>query len=393
MRTPLLLLCTLVACAVQERSSREQAITNGTVDIGDLAVVALVDADQQVGCTATVVGPHTAITAAHCFLNKPARSLRVMFGSALADGTYTAVADARTHPSFDPSMLVHDIAMLTFRDDSPASPVAFDTRTIDAALVGTSFRVVGFGSTGGATGDSGTKREGTARVSAVGAEEFTAMPNPSQPCRGDSGGPAFLGAGAIAGVVSRGDNACSDHAVYSRIDVARAVLVDPYLADTAPGTAATGDACFYAGHCAEGACLQANDEPLLWFCSKACSRDDDCPTGMACASDGCRYVEPSPGAVGSSCEQANQCASEVCREMVCTKSCNLDPSVCPPGYECKGAGASQFCLAKPDDNCGDCSTGSNAPVWLVVILWLLRRRSKGAPSCCTSGATISGSGP
>ena len=375
MRTPLLLLCTLAACTVQERGSREQAITNGAPATGDPAVVALVDANQQIGCTATVVGPHTAITAAHCFINKPPRTLRVMFGNSLADGTFIAVADARSHPSFEPGMLMHDIAVLTLRDEAPAAPLAFDPRTIDASLVGTSFRVVGFGSTSGTTQDIGTKREGTARVSAVAADEFTAMPNPSQPCRGDSGGPALLGAGAIAGVVSRGDGACIDHAVYSRIDVSRALLVDPYIAETAAGTAHTGDACFYAGHCAEGPCLQTRDEPLLWFCSQPCTRDDDCPAAMACASDGCRYPEPSPGAVGAACDQNAQCASEVCRENVCTKSCILDPEVCPAGYECREAAGSRFCFAT--DDCGSCTTGSSAPLWLVLVAWWLRpRRSR-----------------
>src|SRR5262245_50277761 len=118
----LLLLCTLAACAVQERSS-QQAITNGTTAAGDPAVVALVDTNQVVGCTATVIGPHNAITAAHCFINKPARTLRVVFGSTVADGTFTPVADAVSHPSFEPGMLVHDIAMLTFRDESPAAPI------------------------------------------------------------------------------------------------------------------------------------------------------------------------------------------------------------------------------------------------------------------------------
>ncbi|HEY5926673.1 MAG TPA: trypsin-like serine protease, partial [Kofleriaceae bacterium] len=174
MRRMLSLLCTLGACAGHERSSNEQAVTNGTIATGDPAVIALVDANDQVGCTATVIGSHTAITAAHCFVSRPPRSLRVYFGTQLGDGgTFIAVSDARSHPDFDFSVLSNDIAMLTLRDESPAAPVALDMRTLDSSLVGTDFRVVGFGTTTGTTGDAGTKREGIARMSDVAGLEFT----------------------------------------------------------------------------------------------------------------------------------------------------------------------------------------------------------------------------
>jgi hypothetical protein len=372
-RTPLLA-CALAACAAPASTTTEQAITNGAIDTGDPAVLALIDDADRVGCTVSVIGSHTAITAAHCFVDKQPRTLRVFFGSAVADGgTFTQVADARPHPQFEPATFAHDVAMLTFRDELPVAPLALDTRTIDASLVGTNFRVVGFGTTSGTTGDSGTKRDGTARVSEVQAEEFTAIPNPSQPCRGDSGGPALLSAGAVAGVVSRGDIACADHATYARIDVSRAALVDPYIVETAPGTAHTGDACFYAGHCAEGDCLQTGDDPLLHFCSQPCSADDDCPTAMECASDRCRYPEPSPGALGSRCEQDDQCTTGTCRESMCTVSCLLDPSVCPDGFECARSGAMQFCFAERD-SCGGCASGSSSPLWLIILFVRVRRR-------------------
>jgi hypothetical protein len=370
-----LLSCALAACAAPTSTEAEQAITNGTAATGDPAVVALVDDSDRVGCTASVIGPHTAITAGHCFVGKQPRTLRLFFGSVIGSGgTFTQVADARAHPSFDAATFMHDIAVLTFRDELPVVPLALDPRAINSSLIGTSFRVVGFGTTSGTSGDGGTKREGTARVSEVQAEELTAMPDPSQPCRGDSGGPALFSSDAVAGVVSRGDGACVDHATYARIDVARGALIDPYIAETAPGTAHTGDACFYAGHCAEGDCLQTTDDPLLHFCSAPCSSDDDCPAAMECASDGCRYPEPSPGALGSTCEQNTQCTSDACRESVCTVSCLLDPSVCPAGFECRRTGAMQFCFAEPD-SCGDCSSGSGAPLWLIVIYFARTRRS------------------
>lgn len=280
MRLCVSLACALAACAVDDVGTTAQPITSGTPTSGDPAVFALADDSDRVSCTASVIGPHTAITAAHCVADLDLRPLRAVFGASVADGTAIEISDARMHPMFDRTVLAHDLAMLTLREMAPAPPLELDTRTIDSTLVGTELRVVGFGSTAIAAGDSGTKREGTARISAVSADELTAVPDPSQPCRGDSGGPALLSPTSIAAVVSRGDAACSDHATFARIDVAREVLVDPYLADTAPGTAPLGDVCLYDGHCAEGACLPSTDDPMRYVC--AVESDAGCG---GCASD------------------------------------------------------------------------------------------------------------
>jgi MYXO-CTERM domain-containing protein len=359
----------LAACTVHEDTAL-QPITNGSDDAGDPAVVAIVDASDEVLCTASVIGPHTGITAAHCFTGPPARTLRIFFGSTLvAGGVLTAVADARQHPAFDASTFAHDVAVFTFRDPSPVPPLALDGRTLDASVVGTTFAAVGFGITSAAP-DTGVKRTGIAKISDVQSDELTTVPDPAQPCHGDSGGPMLIAPDAVAAVVSHGDAACADHAIYARIDVARPVLVDPYVAATAPGTAHTGDACFYDGHCAEGPCLQAKDDPLLYFCSQACARDSDCPDAMECAADGCRYREPSPGAIGSPCTADAECTTSTCRAGACTASCFGAPDVCPSGYECRGEGLSQYCVATSPGGCGCGASSGGAPPWLFVAGWL-----------------------
>lgn len=368
----------VAGCAVPATSTRQEPITNGSADAGDPAVVALVDDAGQVLCTASVIGPHTGITAAHCFLGPPARSLRIGYGSAAGTGTTTALADARQDPDFDPTTFAHDVAVFTFRDPAPVAALALDARTIDASLVGTTFVAVGFGTTGSA-GDVGVKRAGTAMISDVQAGELSTVAAPSQPCSGDSGGPMLITPDAVTAVVSHGDAACTDHAIYARIDIARASLVDPYLAATAPGTAHTGDACFYDGHCAEGPCLQTHDDPLLYFCSRACTHDNDCPTAMECASDGCRYREPSPGALGSACTGDAQCTSNTCHDQVCTVSCLGAPDACPAGFECRGQGLSQYCLAAPPGGCG-CNSSPDGEAWILLILlgaWWCKLRRRG----------------
>jgi len=355
------LVAILAGCATQAETA-VQAITNGSADSGDPAVIGLADAAGDVGCTATVIEAHTAITAAHCVAGRVPLALHAVFGSDVATGTSIEVSGAQVDPAFDAGTLANDLALVTLREPSPAAAVAI---AAGALTLGTTVDVVGFGTTASAATDGGTKRAGTAKLTDVQPTELTAIPSPAQPCHGDSGGPMLV-TGAIVAVASRGDTACSDHAIYERIDAAQQSFVAPYLAATAPGSVATGTACLYDGECANGACLQTKDDPDLYFCTQPCTHDGDCPASMTCASDGCRYPEPSPGALGSPCTTDATCTTGMCRQMVCTRSCLND--ACPGGYECSGSGLEVACFAKPDGGCGGCTTGGGAPVGLVIAL-------------------------
>jgi MYXO-CTERM domain-containing protein len=337
-----------------------QPVTGAQIDNGDPAVVALVTAGDQVVCTASVIGPHTGITAAHCVQGFDPRTLRIFLGTTIGDGgAFVAVSDARIHPGFDPGG--RDVAVFTLRDDPTVTPLVVDPGPLDTTLVGTSLHVVGFGLTAAGVDDAGSKRDGMAQVAAVGAEELVAVPGPSLTCLGDSGGPGLLAGGTLAGVVSRVDSSCSDHAVYTRVDIARSVLIDPYVADTAPRTASTGDACFYDEHCADGPCLQAADDPLLYFCSRACTHDSECPAAMQCAADGCRYPEPSPGALGGGCDVDADCTTGSCLDHACTRSC--ETLACPVGFSCERARSGDYQCVVPDGGCGCTSGGAGASAW------------------------------
>lgn len=356
-----ILLVALAGCAIQSGTAA-QPITNGSADLDDPAVVGLVDDLGQVGCTATVIEAHTAITAAHCVAGRVPLALHALFGSDLATGRLIEVSGAQADPAFDPGTLANDLALVTLREVSPAEPSAIAT---GALTIGATVTAVGFGTTASTAADGGTKRAGTAQISDVQPAELTAMPAPAQPCHGDSGGPMLVG-GAIVAVASRGDTGCSDHAIYERLDAAEQRFIAPYLAGTAPGTAATGAACLYEGECANGACLAAKDDPALFFCTQPCSHDSDCPASMTCASDGCRYPVPSPGALGSPCTSGATCTTGLCRQDVCTQSCLND--ACPAGYACGGSGLERDCYAKPEGSCGGCATGGSAPVGLVIVV-------------------------
>jgi len=360
-------LVVLVAACASPVGTAEQAITNGAPDLADPAVLGLADELGQIGCTASLIDAHTAITAAHCIAGRDPRTLRALIGGSASDGSFEAIAHGETDPAFDPPTLAHDLALVTLR---AAHADVLVLAAVDATLVGANVRAVGFGTTAADAMDGGVKRAGTAVVTEVQTDEVVTTPAPAQACHGDSGGPMILAAGTIGAVASRGDSACSDHATYARIDVARAAFVDPYLAATGPGTAMTGDACFYDGHCAGGPCLATHDDPTLFFCSRTCSKDADCPPAMQCASDGCRYPEPSPGALGAACGSDGACAGQLCRQDVCTKSCLGSGASCPAGFECQGSGLAFDCFAAPTSGCGGCATGGGAPAWLAIIALL-----------------------
>ena len=366
----------ILAGCTTELGTAAQAITNGSADSGDPAVIGLVDDAGEVGCTASVIAPHTAITAAHCVAGRVPLGLHALFGADVATGTLIMISDAQVDPAFDSMTLANDLALVTLRDESPGGVIA--TAAGDGP-VGATVETVGFGTTSSTATDGGTKRAGTAKVSDVQPTEVTAMPDPAQPCHGDSGGPMLIG-GSVVAVASRGDTGCSDHAIYARIDVAMTAFVTPYLAATAPGTAATGAACLYDGECANGACLVTKDDPDLYFCTQPCTHDSDCPAAMTCAADGCRYPEPSPGALGSPCTADAMCTTGTCRQMVCTRSCLNDATACPAGYECSGTGLEVDCFVKPP-GCGGCASGAKTPIapvgLVIVVLGCVRARRSG----------------
>lgn len=350
----------LAGCAAPE-GSIAQPVTSGSADPGDPAVVALVDDTGHVDCTAAVIEAHSAVTAAHCIAGLDPRTLRVWSGG----DAYSQVTGGRAHPMFDPTTFANDVALVSVRDPAQVAPLVLETT---APAVATTIRVVGYGRTSAAVDDSGEKRAGSAMISAVQAADFTALPAPSQPCRGDSGGPALLPAGTIGGVVSHGDTACTDHAVYARVDVAMAFITG-YLADTAPGTATTGNACLYDGQCAGGPCLVAVDDPRIAYCSQACTRDGDCPTGMTCTGGECRYPPPTPGALGADCAADAACITGICRQSACTQTCS---GTCPSGFACR----SNYCVSTADPGCGGCASGG-APGAIIALLVLARARRTG----------------
>lgn len=241
MRTLLCLLAALApSCGDLDAARDRRAITNAAPTDGWPAVVALVRADGVPFCSGTIVDPRHVLTAAHCLADP--EGIEVFAGADPdGEGARRAVTAIRIHPDYDPYRYAADLALLELDeplDDWLPPTILEDPR----ALVGAHVRVVGFGLPAGDDLEADRdKREGLALVTSIDAEEIELAPDPSQPCRGDSGGPVFVeteDGPLLVGVVSSGDPACATRARAIRADAHGAFLGDLLVDESATAACA-----------------------------------------------------------------------------------------------------------------------------------------------------------
>jgi len=370
----------LAGCTASTAGSIGQAITNGSADSGDPAVVMVVMNDGTLICSGVVIGAHTVLTSAHCGVNGTNfDGFAVQLEPSSAP---LPLAGADMDPRFDTNSFDNDLALLSLRDPLSVPPLPLDTRTPDESWVGQSFTVVGFGSTSGATMDWGQRRSGTSQVTTVDTLDLVAAPDPAQPCAGDSGGPALFsvgGASVVSGISSHGDEDCQAHAYFARVDVAETAFFQPYLASIADGAAGLGDRCYFDAQCASGMCVTADDDAKRAFCVQPCAGNRDCPAPLYCTMSQCRYRAPTPDALGAKCAQASDCADGICDGGLCARSCVPTGTSCPAGFACTNTSDITF-YCKPVAASSGCAMGggefSDAAVWLVMLAMGLRRRRR-----------------
>ncbi|MCS6799744.1 MAG: S1 family peptidase [Myxococcota bacterium] len=211
-------------CAVAPApvESATEAITHGWDDDGDDAVVALIRA-RALMCSGVLVAPDAVLTAGHCVdLVMPDA---VVFGAFPGRPTRrVTVTSVHVHPDYDRTSLSHDIAVVRLAEDVDVQPTELPRRDLDEHDQGAQVRLVGFGLAEDGTTENLRKRQGFARIAVVDAGRFRIDGDPSQPCRGDSGGPTFLrmdGHEPVVGVHSGGNAECTGGSIETRVDVHR----------------------------------------------------------------------------------------------------------------------------------------------------------------------------
>ncbi|MGW3131351.1 trypsin-like serine protease [Streptomyces sp. NPDC001123] len=188
-------------------------------------------------CGGTVVSPTKILTAAHCVKDEHGKAYNwaakgyVVTGTAslpdgtdLHGGTVTRVARQWNHPSFSPTTINNDIAVLTLAKPVKATPIKLTTSTDTASYrAGTSAKVYGWGRTSSTSDDiSETLKTATLPIQSdttcsryfgslytkthmvcAGKPATGSDTGSTATCNGDSGGPLVVG-GRIVGVVSWG---------------------------------------------------------------------------------------------------------------------------------------------------------------------------------------------
>lgn len=162
----------------------ESEIINGTVTSG-FPSVGLTN-----GCSSTLIGRRTVITAAHCVASNGQRGTFCSNGYCVS-GTYYK------HPSYTTNGYFNDIAVLRLDSDFTAISGIAPTRIASAATapsVSMSIAIVGFGCTNWYTrAGIGTKRYGTNALHDVDPLkiQWDSRYGSARTCPGDSGGAVF----------------------------------------------------------------------------------------------------------------------------------------------------------------------------------------------------------
>ena len=282
-RLSLASLALCVACGQGGVSGLARPITDGTEDVGHRAVGYLASG-SGVGCTGTVVGRRTVLTAAHCISGGTQ--------TFVLDGVFYLSSASVVHPRYDPVGHDNDIALLELERGVHIVPSRLDPKP---RAVGHAVTLVGYGATVEGGVDSGTRRVATNTIKSLHTTSFNIEGTgggKGNVCHHDSGAAVYVGAGsdeAQLGVVIGGVPPCGTVGISMRVDIYLDWLRKSASGDLAlkgDSAAKFGLPCAAGSECASGLCQedQASGDK---FCTEACAGPGAvCPEGGACVAPG-----------------------------------------------------------------------------------------------------------
>lgn len=191
-----------------------QPVFGGVADTTTDGVVALVDGPidgPHDVCSAVVVAPRIALTAAHC-VSDATRTYRILIGERVdASARSVAVAEVHVHPRYtmpgDDQRAGYDLAVVRLAEDAGVTPIVVASDP-DGVAEGSSVELVGFGESNLADAASvGVRHRAPAPVDMV-CDRLLAVGDPTHGfCGGDSGGAVLgksSGGNALVGIIAFG---------------------------------------------------------------------------------------------------------------------------------------------------------------------------------------------
>lgn len=199
-------------------------VTNQHPEVGWIAY------DEGFVCSAVLVTPTRAVTAAHCvypFENDPS-VLSVVFGTdprpALVEGI--GVASQYLAPDFTTTPS-HDIAVLELAAEANVGPVPYRTLPLTDDDLDAELTLVGYGLSNVADPeDDRPRRQATVVLGEVDSLSVRWFSETSGLCYGDSGGGVFLN-GELVAVATEGDADCATRGAGVRTDVFADFVTEP----------------------------------------------------------------------------------------------------------------------------------------------------------------------
>jgi uncharacterized protein (TIGR03382 family) len=223
------------ACPVDSSATASSTIIGGDTSAPNaFPATGMLVVGAHLACTATLVAPDVALTAAHCLTPPTFGDFGFTLDTDTSDGTDNIIPVRTTHqhPDFDDRVdeflglaVRNDIGVIILeRPILDVPPAQIDTPMFDTPLdTGNQLAMCGYGRVSWYGSAYPLKRDALVVVDKAQDHEFSTAPVDPQPCIGDSGAPLFLDSPEgprIVGVVSRAvgsSNMCDTGAIITRV--------------------------------------------------------------------------------------------------------------------------------------------------------------------------------